>query len=266
MNVPACIMQRDVDDHFRGVIEPPREHALRAHLTSCTQCRRRYARRALLAKLDPEAIAPAARLAGGLGLDADGMPDLGRGRASVSAPRGRASPWHQRFLPEAVLVLVAAAALFLVLGSPARDSNNFAPRGSVDPAATVAPVLRVYRIAEGGTPTPVTDTLGRDDELAFAYENPERKPWLAIFAVDEQKHVYWLYPAWTNPSEDPRTIPAETTPGMHELREAVRHHFRGARVDFHALFLDKPLTVRQIEAEIGRPLPGDHVATFTVLP
>ena len=267
MSTPACIVQRDVDDHFRGVIDPPRERALRAHLPSCARCRRRYERRVLLAKLDPEAIEPSARLAAGLGLDADALPDRARVRGAVAAPHGRgATRLARRFLPEALLMLATAAAVFLVLRAPPREAKDFAARGGGASSAVVAPALRVYRITKGGTPTPVTDVLGRDDELAFAYENADRKPWLAIFAVDAHERVYWLYPAWTNASEDPHAISAEAGPGMHELHEAVRHRFQGGRVDFHTLFLDEPLTVRQIEAKIGQPLPGDHVLSFTVLP
>jgi hypothetical protein len=264
MSAVACAVRRDVDDHFRGAIDPARERAMRGHLASCTRCRERYARRALFAKLDPDALRPEERMARALGL----VPRSGQAPApSAAGDRGVASI-VRRFAPEAALVLAAAACVLLLLRAPAPspETDGFASRGGVEPAQASSPVLFVHRMAPGTAPTPATDTIRRDDELAFAYENPEGKPWLAIFAVDEHGRVYWFHPAWTDATEDPPAIHAETTPGVHELPEAVRHRFEGERLDVHALFLDKPLTVRQIEAELGRSIPGDRVLSFVVLP
>jgi hypothetical protein len=249
----SCEMRRHVDDHFTGAIDVERERAMRSHLASCDGCRTHYRRRALLARLDPEAKSPEERLARGLGLE----------------PRRAEVRPFARFAPRAAIVLALAASVLLFLRAPKDD--GFASRGGSDTSATAdaaGPRLHVHRVAGDGRTVPVVDSVKSGDELAFAYENPEGKPFLAIFAVDEHGQVYWFHPAWTDETQDPPAIEAETTPGVHELREAVRHRWRGSRIDVHALFLDKRLTVRQIEARLASlPLEGkDRIASFTVLP
>lgn len=244
----ACIMQANVDAHFALTIAPSKERALRAHLATCEACRLRYRRRALLAKLDPASPPPLRRIANGLGL-----------RASAERVGGR--------LPEIALLLALAACVMLFFRAPKED--GFSARGAIDPVATTsAERVAIYRVPQGGQPVRAGDTVLEGDELAFAYDNPNGKPYLMIFAVDERDRVYWFHPAWTDEASDPAAIPIE--PGFHELREAVRHRFVGSRIDIHAVFLDKPLTVRQMESELRTsphsPSEGiDRIETLTIL-
>lgn len=245
MKPNACILQALVDAHFAGTISAADERRMRAHLDDCERCRRRYSRWLVLAKLDPEALAPEARLAAGLALGAE---------------PAKAAPARRAWIVPLVAAIAAAAALALILRTPKED--GFAARGGVDAGADVAPgkaPLHVYRVAEAGRPTPVIDAVRRDDELAFAYENDERKKYLMIFASDDTGRVYWFYPAWTNPADDPQSIAASVEPGVHELPDAIVHRFAGSRLDVHALFLDAPTTVRAVEARLadgGAPIDG----------
>jgi len=164
------------------------------------------------------------------------------------------------------LVLALAACLLLFFRAP-EESDGFSARGVVTPTA-IDERVAIYRVPSGGAPVRAGDTIFQGDELAFAYENPEGKPYLMIFAVDERDRVYWFHPAWTDEAADPSAIAIE--PGSHELREAVRHRFEGSRIDIHAVFLDKPLTVRQMESQLrGSPhLPAegiDRVESLTIL-
>jgi hypothetical protein len=116
------------------------------------------------------------------------------------------------------------------------------------------------------------DALRRDDELAFAYENPEGKTHLMIFGVDEAGRVFWFHPAWSSENEDPMAVAIEDGRERHELREAIRHHFKGDKLEVHGLFLNRALTVREAEAAVRSratqsgpvTVPGgiDHVSTF----
>ena len=121
---------------------------------------------------------------------------------------------------------------------------------------------------------PATRSIG-GDELAFAYENGPGKTRLAVFGVeDANRRVYWYYPAWTQPDEDPVAIPVETDGRRHELPDAVRQVFDGPLLEIHALFLDAPLSVRRIEALFEEhpagplPIPGavESVTTLSVTP
>ncbi len=260
MKSPTCIMQSHVDAHFVGTITPDDERGMRAHLESCGECRARYRRRLVLAKLDPQALPPDVRIAQGLGL--------------------RKERSRTRFVwPAATAFLAAAAAAFLLLRAP-HAADGFAARGedagaTAKPAAVASP-LHVYRVPskeEGnGGPVPVFETVHRHAELAFAYENTDRKKYVMIFAVNEHGRVYWFYPGWTNPADNPRAIAITAQAGLHELPDAVVHRFDGARLEIHALFLDEPMTVREVEraaASAGAlSVPGgiDHVERFGVVP
>ena len=97
-----------------------------------------------------------------------------------------------------------------------------------------------------------------------------------IFGVDEHGHVYWFHPAWTKETDQPTAIAIDTDGKRHELREAIAHSFDGTRLEVHGLFVDRPVTGREVDAVIGKraaPLGAlaiagavDHVVTMTVAP
>ena len=260
MTSPTCIMRGHVDAHFAGTITPSDERAMRAHLDSCADCRARYRRQLLLGKLDPQALPPDVRIAQGLGLRKDRAP--------------RRLGW-----PAAGAFLAAAVALLFFLRAP-QGGDGFAARGEdggpQGDQIAASSSLHVYQVPskEGGSgrPLPVFETVHRHAELAFAYENLDRKRYVMIFAVNEAGRVYWFYPGWTDPAENPRAIAITAEAGLHELPDAVVHRFDGTRLDIHALFLDEPMTVREVEqaAPAAGPLsvPGgvDHVARFGLVP
>ena len=247
----SCEKQRLVDAHFKGTIAIDEERTMRAHLVTCDACRARYRRHLLLGTLNPQALPAEARIAQGLGV-------------RKTAPRSPLA-WI------APALALAAAAVVLLLVRPRDD--GFTARGGLDAtaASTSASPLRVYRVAKGGTPAPVFDVVQRDDELAFAYENPEKKKYLMIYGISDRGRVYWFYPAWSNEAEDPRAVSASAEPGLHELPDAVTHHFEGTSLEVHSLLLDAPLTVRELEKRIASgPLliPGasDHTQRLRMDP
>lgn len=259
----ACPKTTLVDAHFARTIAPEGERELRAHLDTCATCQARYRRRQLLAKLDPEAAPPEARIACGLGLGlaADASPERAPKRSNVVALRAFAV---------ASIVAVAAMLLFRVTTNPASD--GFTARGPGSGGASSS--VQIVRATKGSEPTLVDGSIRADDELAFAYDNAKQKPYLLVFGVDEHGHVYWYHPAWTNAADDPAAIRIDASGGRHELREAVGHDLDGATLEIHALFADRPITVREIErivagrrAPLGRldtPDGDDYVTTVTV--
>jgi hypothetical protein len=125
---------------------------------------------------------------------------------------------------------------------------EFASRGGVKPAAAE---LQVYRITAAGQPEPVRGRMLTGDELGFVYRNLAGRKYLLVFARDEHGHVYWYYPAWNNPADAPVAISIEGGEGSHELPEVTVHDFDGNHLELHAVFTDKQLSVREVEARIA---------------
>lgn len=249
---------RDViADHFAGAGRPAAEQEMRAHLPTCSECHAFYERHLLLASLDPAGIPIETRLARGLGINQRGVP-------------------RPAFFGWLSLCGAAAAALLLIVntrGTPGESGPatrhvtaatpglaqpsgaGVASRGPMKVPVARAPEVQVYRIFTGrlgsNTSEKADDFIYAGDELAFAYRNPARKGRLLVFAVDEHGHVYWYHPGWSDAGQNPTAVPISAEPGLHELPAAVLHKFDGERIMIHALFTDRELSVRQIEAAVA---------------
>jgi len=238
----SCPLLALVDRHFEGRISPDEERVLRDHLAGCAACRERYQRRLLLQRLDPRALPARERLAVGLGL--------------TKSRR----PW---MLPVALLAPAAAAVILLLLllprPAPVPDAG-FVTRGGGTEAQAVR--LLAYRIPPAGKPAPLEAEMSASDELAFAYLNPAGSRRLLVFGVDARGRVAWYHPAWTDPAADPVAVPIDETPGVHELPEAVRHPLPEGPLVIHGLFLDAPLSVREVERRLAATPGGDPSRLF----
>jgi hypothetical protein len=231
-----------IDDHFRVAITPDREHEMREHLAGCDECRTYYNRHLVLASLDPKAKSDEARIGVGLGFRPERAPWL-------SLPR----------LSGVVALAGAVAVLTIFVRQPA--APEFASRGAS------APSVQIFTIAKsGGKAMPVEKKIAATDSLAFAYTNPDRAHRLMVFALDEHRHVYWYYPSWENPAENPQAILAPPTDKPRELPDAVQHSLDGNELEIHAVFVDKPWTVKEVEQQIasGRLDIPDAVRTETL--
>jgi hypothetical protein len=243
----GCSMHTQVDRHFAGTISPDAEHAMRAHIPACDSCRDLYRRHLLLARLDPKALRSDERIARGLGL---------RTGPKVVAMR------------LGLMTAAAAAAALLLRVHP--GASGFSARGNVEAPPPPASRVLVYDVRRGLPPAPAGDVLQNGDELAFAYENGAAKRRLAVFGVDEHGHVYWFHPAWTREADDPAAIPIESDDKRHELPEAVLQRFDGRHLEIRSVFVDEPVTVRQIEALLRQnprgvlPLAGAVETSLTL--
>jgi len=108
--------------------------------------------------------------------------------------------------------------------------------------------IQVYRVSKGSEARLAIDAVGRGDELAFTYVDGVDKKRPMIFAIDESKRVYWLHPASTSGADDPVATTDRAGPEPRELRRPFAHRFAGTRLDVHAVFLDEPVTVRQMDS------------------
>ncbi|MEP6651922.1 MAG: hypothetical protein ABJA82_01100 [Myxococcales bacterium] len=286
---PHRRIRREIAAHFAARATPSAEQEMRLHLRDCADCVEVYQRRLLIAEVDPAAVPAQVRLARGLGLS----PVAWAGRAAVAGvpanPGGNTTAhatWANRSWWGWSALAGAAAMAALLLVTPVRTLRTpetrrdaapaFVARGSSPPPAGAMPELMVYRVASRKVaPEPAGDVISARDELAFAYRNSSGRAagtgtlgqstgtkttgrdflldYLMIFAVDEHGHVYWYHPGWTRADDNPSAIPASRQPGIHELPSAVAHQFDSKQVVIHALFSDRPLTVRQVEAAVARP-------------
>ena len=241
MSAERCLMTARVDRHFARQLDPAGERAMREHLPTCAECRARYEKHLLLEKLDPDAAGAQARIAAGLGIGTARRPALLRAATPIMGA-----------------LALAAAILFLVTrpggaGSPL--DTGFTARGGGDSAGfdDSSSYVIVYRGATDAGPTRAGASIHRGDELSFGYGNLANKRYLMIYGVDEHRHVFWYYPAWSDPKEDPRSI--AIAPGAQSLPDAIRHDLVGKQLEIHAVFTDLPLTVKAVEAQIsGAPL------------
>jgi RNA polymerase sigma-70 factor (ECF subfamily) len=160
---------------------------------------------------------------------------------------------------------VAAAALSLALVQPRVRDLGFTPRGALRPlapSAASAPAFFAYRIEPAARLEARGATIRPTDDLAFAYTNPSGYRRLLVYGVDEHRHVYWYYPAWSDPVADPHAIGVAPGVELRELPEAIRHAIDGRELTIHAVFLDEDTSVRAVEHWIadprtaGEPLPA----------
>jgi Putative zinc-finger len=234
-----------IDAHFAGRISPEAERRMREHLPDCADCRRHYERHLVLAGLDPGSLPAMRRIGRALGL-----------RLPASSAATASAPRPMRWMVAATASAAALAAVFLVV-RPRGDGGQYTARGGAEPAM---PALFVYELQPVRELAP-GDRVRRTDDLAFAYANPGGYRRLLVFGVDEHRHVYWYYPAWTNPADDPRAVPLPDGRGdrtKHELPEGIRHDIDGDHLTLYAEFLNDDVGVRSVEARVAAAgAPGD---------
>ncbi|MGC4117528.1 MAG: hypothetical protein QM765_23810 [Myxococcales bacterium] len=243
----ACAVREEIDRHFAGTIGPAAERSMREHLGTCADCHAYYGRHLLLAKLDPRSLGAKERLAKGLG---------------VSLPR-------PNWWAGGALVLAGATAALLAVLAPRLATttmeDGFTARGS-GPVAAPPVELQVFQVVAGKA-EPVAGRIADESELAFAYENRIGRSRLLVFATDERGQIYWFFPAWQDPAQDPESVAIERTEVPRELHEAVRHRFEGERLTLRAVFTDEVVKVQEVERRLkeGEPVsPGAHEKSTTL--
>jgi hypothetical protein len=224
-----------VDRHFAGHGDGDADGRLFRHLRRCADCRGRYRSLSLLEALEPTS-----------GQDARAR--LGRGIFPAVPTR---SAGRRPVVWLSALAAVGLGGLLLVR-LPRHEGSSFAPRGPAD-AVTARAALTLYRVPERGAPERTGAVLRAGDALAFSYANPSAHGYLMVFAYDGAGHVFWFWPAWSEAATDPQAVPIRAGGGPVELVEAVRHPLRPGALTLVGLFLDRPISVHQVEGALADP-------------
>ena len=105
------------------------------------------------------------------------------------------------------LVAVACAALVIGTTNLGRQ-DEVRTKGAAPADAQRWAGIRLYRVAAAEAPRPIDGNVGSRDGVLVSYTNlgPQPFDYLMVFAVDADKQVRWLYPAWERASEDPTAI------------------------------------------------------------
>jgi hypothetical protein len=176
------------------------------------------------------------------------------------APMAPKRPHRQ--LP-AVLALAASLALGIVGGAAWLERDEVRTKGALGGSLTgfEAWVLREGQVMRLGP------TMRRDDALGFSYRNlpGSSARALMVYAQDTAGRFFWFYPAWNDPAAPPAAVPIGVSNAPVQLDEAVRHELSPGPLTIHALFLDAPVSVLDVEAGQVRA-PRAASVTVEVLP
>lgn len=162
-----------------------------------------------------------------------------------------------------VLALAASLALVVAGGAAWLGRDEVRSKGAVGGTLTgfEAWVLR------DGQVTRLGPTMRRDDALGFSYRNlpGSSARALMVYAQDTSGRFFWFYPAWNDPAAPPGAVPIGVSNAPVQLDEAVRHELSPGPLTIHALFLDAPVSVLDVEAGSVRA-PRAASVTVEVLP
>lgn len=191
-----------------GEVTANRAAQMEAHAAACNQCEREIARlTTLIGEIErpavdvcqPEVSAIMARLDEG----------------AAPQPIARSLIWS------AAAVAAAAAALVIVALSGGgqkvsrTEPGTFSPRGHSGTGDDLSRMVgfAFYSGADANAELGAGASISADSPLTATYRNlGERAVYALIFVVDSAGEIHWLYPAYTDPDSDPRSV--ELLPGQ----------------------------------------------------
>jgi hypothetical protein len=188
-------------------------------------------------------------------------------QSAIASPAPARSPGRWRwalggFATAAALAVVAFIAPWRV------PVDAFRAKGPAAQARSAWAGVEIYRVKEGRRTERIERTVRAGDGLSFSYRNGGKAPYqyLALFAVEGGGRIFWYYPAWENRDETPSSIAIRASAEAVELPDMIRHPLQPGPLRVHALFSDQPLTVREVEARLGKVDLQEETLDLTVEP
>ncbi len=174
----------------------------------------------------------------------------------------RRSPWRWAAWS---LGGVAAAAACVVIGflafspmkysaAPELPPPTFAARGAPDAGLTATVQAFVGHAAPGTAPALLEGaTLHPGEGILVRYSNPSaRDVYLMVFALDQQRNVHWIHPAYLDEKSNPRSLKLEqrvTDRVLSEVAEPENPALGELRV--YAVLSGQPLDVKSVEGKVA---------------
>ena len=175
--------------------------------------------------------------------------------------------------PIAATALAAGLVAFWVTAQVPKavgGPSSFAARGTAafNPDQWVS--FQAFRPRHGGTSyVRVIDSIRQDDRLVFSVRNGVRGPYrfLMILGVQDTGDIFWYYPAYDDPGDNPQSVRVEPSDNGQPLGEEIRHALTSGPLRIVALFSEQPFDVAAIEQVVRNEILLDgSVATMGRIP
>lgn len=152
-----------------------------------------------------------------------------------------------------VSALAAAAAAMVVMPPQAANvDEHWTARGKGPGSSLQQAQAELFYVRAGKALAAEGAALHAGDGFLVRCANAsEKQTFLAVFARDAQGEIHWLYPAYSDASQNPRSIEIAAHAAEHVLDEVVEPDAPAlGPMRVFALFTDAPLSVREVEARL----------------
>lgn len=217
------------------------------HLTDCSNCSSVIReQQQLLAELSAQPESPASDRE----FVAEVMARCESKRKIAVHPIGR-----KRSLIYALAAALAATTLWFTHSSKRSHWDGFTARGTS--SHNLLPVTTDVLLLRSKVLSPIDQAeIHPGDRIAVRYWNGSESAWyLAVFAIDAQNAVHWIFPAYLDASQNPKSIPLARAVEGRLLDEVVEpENPANGAFKIVALVTTSALSVREIESKLS----GNH--------
>ncbi len=170
-------------------------------------------------------------------------------RGAPEVPRSSRQGWL-RFAPVGLMALAASMALIVLTRPSVTERSAFTARSAGGEPAWI----KIYRTDGQGkaTPEPLRKSMHRGDGLLLSYQvlQSSSHRYLAIMARDAQGRVHWMYPAYRDAKESPRSIRVEPRKQETELPDMILMKPALGKMRICGLFTDAAMDIKSIDRRL----------------
>jgi hypothetical protein len=178
---------------------------------------------------------------------------LARCARGESTPQVRSSGGVYKLIVSGAIASAAAAALLLVVRPAPEVQERWTARGASRSAQQGLPRAGLFIVRDGKARPAQGATLRPGDGFLVRCENPGAvTTYLAVFARDARGETHWLYPAYLDARDNPRSVAVAAHTPERSLEDVVEPEAPApGPMRVYALFTAEPLGVHELEAQLG---------------